>query len=142
MWIYIETSKDEYRLPIDMANSAVELAKRTGKKPNIIISSARHTEHGENRTFERVWVDDGIEQFIKTYGVKNIKGMDTLDLYTDYLYFIDNSNYEFWENTRNNFTKRVKEITGLRTKVVRDKSVYTDEAKVPRGKKAIKKRGK
>lgn len=59
-YVYMQVSKDEYQLPLAIADSAVELARICGTNPNCIHSSICHAEKKKNHriSYIRVKVDE------------------------------------------------------------------------------------
>ena len=60
MWLYLEVTQDEYELPVRVADSVGELARKTGLKPASISSEISHRLSGRRpkSRFIRVEVED------------------------------------------------------------------------------------
>lgn len=60
MIIWLKVSKDKYELPVDVADSAQELARKYGIKANTIHSAAKRYDTGELKSsiWRRVEVEE------------------------------------------------------------------------------------
>lgn len=58
--IWMEITRDKYRLPVAVADSANELARMTGRNAKSIMKQVRSAEKGETQKSRwiRVFVDD------------------------------------------------------------------------------------
>ena len=60
--IYMKVTRDKYRLPVAVADSAKELAALCGVSPNAIYSGFSHEKRGDWKSpYVRVVVDDDEE---------------------------------------------------------------------------------
>lgn len=59
MTIYMKVTRDKYRLPVAVADSAKELAVLCGVSPNAIYSGFSHEKRGDCKSsYVKVVVDD------------------------------------------------------------------------------------
>ena len=57
--VFVYVSHDKYELPLDMADSIIELAERLGKRPNVIYSSMTHAKHdGRWSPYRKVIIEE------------------------------------------------------------------------------------
>ena len=50
MAIWLKVTKDKFEFPVEIGNSAADLARKTGVSPNTVISSYSRFIHGELKT--------------------------------------------------------------------------------------------
>lgn len=53
-FVYMKVTKDKYRLPLAIADSAEELARICNVSKGCIFSSISHGKNGENRSYIKV----------------------------------------------------------------------------------------
>ena len=58
-YVWMKVSRDKYRLPEAVADSAVELGRMIGKSPDTIISAEFHArKRGYNSSYIKVEIDN------------------------------------------------------------------------------------
>lgn len=63
MTIWIEVTRDEYELPVRVADSATELAEMAGVSANNVYSTVSHYQHRTQKTarFHKVEIEEDDE---------------------------------------------------------------------------------
>ena len=60
-YVWMKVTNDKYELPVLVADSAPELAKMLGCRPNNIYSSLSHAKHGrQNTTYRKVLINEEV----------------------------------------------------------------------------------
>ena len=57
--VYMKVTMDEFELPVAIADSAVELAKMVGVKPNTVLKSIYYSKkHGWKSRYKRIEITE------------------------------------------------------------------------------------